>query len=211
MKNISNINIVNNTAKKSTKLSSNLKIMSIISIFMFTTSIVFANTPDSESNDKIVRILTEGNLEKIEQVFDSNIDINHHIDGDGTPLIIAVNNRNKALVKYLLARGADVNRESIKDGNPIIAAALRNDVDMVKYLYRHGAEIDAIVEFDETALISASRAGHFQVVKFLVEQGADVNLAVEAKTLKGTELRSPLNGAKTSEIRAYLITNGARS
>ena len=211
MKNHSNISTVNNTAKKTTTLFRNLKLMSIISICVFTTSVVFANTVDLESNDKFVRIISEGNLLKIEQLFDNNLDINHNIDGDGTPLIIAVKKRNLTLVKYLLDRGADINRESIKDGNPIIAAALSNDVDMVEYLYQRGAEIDAIVEFDETALISASRAGYFKVVKFLVERGADVNLAVEAKIFKGTELRSPLNGAKTSEIREFLINNGARS
>jgi bla regulator protein BlaR1 len=211
MKNYSNISIVNNTTTKTTTLFRSLKLMSIISICMFTTSIVNANTVDHESNDKIVRVLSEGNLQKIEKFFDNNLDINHNIDGDGTPLIIAVKNRNITLVKYLLDRGANINKESIKDGNPIIAAALSNNIDMVKYLYQHGADIDAIVEFDETALISASRAGYFKVVKFLVEQGADVNLTVEAKVLKGTELRSPLNGAKTSEIREFLINNGARS
>ena len=211
MKNHSNISTVNNIAKKTTRLSRNLKLMSIISICVFTTSVVLANTVDLESNDKLVRVISEGNLQKIEQLFDNNLDINHNVDGDGTPLIIAVKNRNLTLVKYLLDRGADINRESIKDGNPIIAAALSNDVDMVQYLYQRGAEIDAIVEFDETALISASRAGYFKVVKFLVEQGADVNLAVEAKVFKGTELRSPLNGAKTAEIREFLINNGARS
>ena len=72
-----------------------------------------------------------------------------------------------------------------------------------------GADIDAVTEHDETALISASHSGHFKVVKYLVEKGADVNLAVEANTVRGTELRSPLLSAKTREIREYLIAQGA--
>jgi len=211
MKKHSNVQIINNTDNKETKLSRKFKLMSFASVCMFTASVAFAQPIDTESNDEIVRILSEGNLSKVEQIFDNGIDINLDIDGDGTPLIIAVQNKNKPLVKYLLEHGADVNRESIKDGNPLIVAALTNNVDMVQYLHQQGAEIDAVVEYDETALISASRAGHFQVVKFLVEQGADVNLAVEATTVRGKELRSPLNGAKTSKIREFLINNGAQS
>jgi len=197
-------NVANSMMKK-------LKAVSIVSLCVVTASVSFAHTLEISQQDRILQVLAEGDLAKVEQVFESGIDINETIEGDGTPLIIAVQNANKALVKLLLEKGADVNRESIPDGNPLIVAALTNNVDLVDYLYKQGAQIDAIVEHDETALISASRAGHFEVVKFLVEHGANVNLAVQAKTIRGTELRSPLNGAKTEEIREYLLVNGARS
>jgi len=186
-----------------------IKLAALFGVCIMTTSASFANSLDEEPQEQVLRILTEGNLVKVEQLFDTGVDINQDIAGDGTPLIIAVQNDNKALVKFLLEKGADVDRESIRDGNPLIVAALTNNVELVDYLYQQGASIDAIVEHDETALISASRAGHFKVVKYLVEHGADVNLAVNTQTLKGMELRSPLNGAKTNQIRQYLLANGA--
>jgi len=213
MKNFNNSAISDTTleAIKKNKSLKAFKLFSIASACLLTTSISFAHDSDMKPNEAAVSILSEGSLTKVEQLLDSGIDINRDIEGDGTPLIIAVQNANKKLVEYLLEHGADVNRDSIQDGNPLIVASLKNNIELVEYLHKQGANIDAVTEYDETPLISASRAGSFQVVRYLVEQGADINLAVEAKTVKGSELRSPLNGAKTIEIRDYLIANGARS
>jgi len=188
-----------------------VNLLAIASISLFATSISFAHPFENDADEETVRILANGNLTKVEQLFKNGMDINRDIDGDGTPLIIAVKNNNRTLVEYLIAGGADVNHESLRDGNPLIVAALTNNIDLVAYLYQQGAHLDAITKHDETALISASRAGHLRVVKLLVEQGADVNLAVEVQTVRGKELRSPLNGSKTQEIRDYLIANGAQS
>jgi ankyrin repeat protein len=188
-----------------------LKLLSVASICLLTTAISFAHDGDMNPSEEAVSILSEGNLTKVELLLNGGININDDLIGDGTPLIIAVQNNKKKLVEYLLGQGADINQKSVQDGSPLIVASLTNNIELVEYLHKQGASIDAVTEYDETALISASRAGNFQIVKFLVEQGADINLAVEAKTLKGSELRSPLNGAKTIAIRDYLIANGARS
>jgi ankyrin repeat protein len=200
-------NKVNNVNKRTI----NFKVITIASVCLLTASLSFAHKVDIEKNDDVVTVLSNGTLTKVDQLIKSGIDINLDIVGDGTPLIIAVQNDNKELAQYLLDQGADVNGKSTLDGNPLIVAAKKNNIELLQFLFQQGAQIDAVTEYDETALISASRAGHFQVVKFLVEQGADINLAVKAKTVKGFELRSPLNGAKTTVIRDYLIANGARS
>lgn len=197
----------------------NVVIASISGLLILSANITLAHSDhkdcfDSEEFDaeeKIVRIIECGTLTDVVQMFDNGLDINHDINGDGTPLIIAVRRGDQKLVEQMLNRGADINRESEQDGNPLIVAALRNNLSLVDYLYKQGAEIDAITKYDETALISASRAGHFQIVEYLVENGADVNLAVEANVMRGKEWRSPLNGAKTKQIRDFLIANGAKS
>jgi ankyrin repeat protein len=195
--------------KGSKVTSMKFKVIAMSCVCLLASSNCFANILDNKTNDEITHILSKGNLIEIEHIFDNGMDINHKIIGVGTPLIIAMKNNNKPLVEYLLDRGADVNGECIQDGNPLITAALTNNLEMVNYLYQQGAQLDAIVVHDETALISASRAGHFNVVKFLVDQGADINLSVVAETVRGKELRSPLNGAKTAKIREFLIANGA--
>lgn len=159
----------------------------------------------------LIIAIRHGNKELVEYLLALGADVNQESQQDGTPLIVAVQSANNELVKYLVSQGADVNQASIRDGNPIINAAQTNNLSMVEYLLAQGANIDDVVEHDETALITASRAGHFRIVKFLVEQGADVNLAVEATTLTGSELRTPLSGAKTRAIRDYLLAQGATS
>lgn len=190
-----------------------LACMSIAASLMMTTSPAFSQfslQDDDDPEERIVKILANGDMQQIESLFENGLSLNQNIDGDGTPLIIAAQNRNYELVEYLVDNGADVNLESTQDGNPLIAAALANDLSLVKYLHSHGAKIDAITKYDETALISASRAGHFKIVKYLVENGADVNLGVDANVRLGKEWRTPLNGARTEEIRQFLLSSGAK-
>ncbi len=164
---------------------------------------------DNDREEYLVDVIASGDIAQIKGLLDGELDVNQNIEGDGTPLIIAIHNGHTELVEYLVTVGADVNLESLQDGNPLIAAALSNNLALVEYLYEQGAAIDAITQYDETALISASRAGHFQIVEYLVNNGADVNLAVHANVRYGKELRSPLNGAKTQKIRDFLLANGA--
>lgn len=188
-----------------------IAIAAISGLLMLSANLTLAHSDDFDAEEKIVRVIERGTLTDVVQLFDEGLDINQDINGDGTPLIIAVRRGDQQLVDRMLNMGADINRESEQDGNPLIVAALQNNLSLLDHLYKQGAEIDAITKYDETALISASRAGHFQIVKYLVEKGADVNLAVEANVIRGKEWRSPLNGAKTKQIHDFLIANGAKS
>lgn len=202
-------------------VSSKLSIFKLNSIFKYvvaaafvvTTQVALAHSSygNSDQTEMMVDTIRQGNLVEIKQLFSNGLNVNEDIESDGTPLIIAIQSGNRKAVEYMLDIGADINLESETDGSPLVAAALNNNLELVKFLLNQGAVIDAVTEHDETALISASREGNYEVVKYLVENGADVNLSVEAKVLKGTELRSPLNGAKTKQIRDYLIAQGANS
>ena len=165
---------------------------------------------DMDEGERIAHTISTGNLNQINQLFEQGLSVNQDIEREGTPLIIAVQADKQELVSHFLNMGADINLESRTDGNPLIVAALANNLGLVKYLHQNGATLDSITKYDETALISASRAGHFKVVQYLVENGADVNLSVMANVRGGKQLRSPLNGAKTSQIRDYLISQGAK-
>lgn len=146
----------------------------------------------------------------VSNMLHNGLDINAVIEGDGTLLIMAIQAGHDTMVNSLIDAGADVNQAVIADGNPLINAAMTNNLSVAKRLFDEGALLDAIVEHDETALINASRKGHFEMVKFLVETGADVNLGVHVNTVNGNIYRSPLNGAKTTKIRDYLLNMGAK-
>jgi len=180
-----------------------------LTLAVFTSSHALANNFNSEKTEQLVSWLQLGKTSEIEQAIANGVNINHAIPGDGTPLMLAVGSGHNQLVYRLVELGADVNQSSIQDGNPLIVAAANNRLELVEYLVEAGADLDAIVKHDETALITASRAGHLEMVKLLVTLGADVNLAVEAETIGGVEIRSPLNGARNEDIRLYLKQQGA--
>jgi bla regulator protein blaR1 len=140
---------------------------------------------------------------------DQGVDLNRPVKGDGTALIMAVKQGNASLVESLLALGVDVNQAARGDGNPLIVAAMHNRLEIAQLLLAHGASVDAVVIGDETALINASWRGHMAMTQLLVEQGADVNLGVRAMAWDGWQWRSPLNMAKTQQIRDYLLSRGA--
>jgi ankyrin repeat protein len=146
----------------------------------------------------------------VSNMLSNGLNINAQIEGDGSLLIMAIQAGHETMVYDLIDAGADVNQAVAADGNPLINAAMTNNVRVAQRLFDEGALVDAIVEHDETALINASRKGHFEMVKFLVENGADVNLGLQVKTINGNVYRSPLNGAKTTKIRDYLLNMGAK-
>ena len=156
--------------------------------------------------NKLVRL---SDTQQLQTMMSQGMDINSQFIGDGTPLIMAVYQGNRDVAEELVAMGADVNLSSRGDGNSLIAAARKNRIELAQFLLQEGAELDAIVPGDETALITASRKGHIEMVRLLVEKGADVNLGMTVDTVSGSEYRSPLSMARTTEIEQYLRAAGA--
>lgn len=144
--------------------------------------------------------------ELAELLYQQGADLDAVVPRDGTPLIAAIRSGHDALAEQLIEWGADVNQAAERDGNPLIAAAMTGNLKMAQQLYRTGADINGVVPSDETPLINASHQGHFDMVRFLVDNGADVNLGVMAND---NEFRTPLNRARNSQIREYLISVGA--
>lgn len=170
----------------------------------------FANDLSTTQSERLEQAIHSNNYQIIAKMLGIGLDINGTIEGDGSLLIMAIRADHETMVYDLIDAGADVNLAVAADGNPLITAAMMNNLPVAQRLFDEGALVDAIVEHDETALINASRMGHFEMVKFLVENGADVNLGVQVNTFKGSIYRSPLNGAKSDEIRNYLLKMGAK-
>ena len=118
-------------------------------------------------------------------------------------LIQATKDGNLNKVKSLISKGANMN--ATKWGwNALIWASYEGHFKIAKYLISKGADVNVKDDFfGNTALMNASLNGHFELVKFLVSKGANVN----AKNKSGL---TALNKAKTSEIKQFLINNGAR-
>lgn len=154
----------------------------------------------------LVEAAGAGQLDEVLRLVRSGVPVDANVDGDGTALIAAARTGDQRMITALLRMGADVNLASRGDGNPLIMAAMAGHRDVVALLVISGANVNAVVPDDETPLINAARGGHLPIVEYLVEHGADVNLGVRADFGRW---RSPLNQAKDSRVRNYLIDMGA--
>lgn len=93
-------------------------------------------------------------------------------------------------------------KPNVKDQFGSTALVYTCEVEKLELLYKFGIDLNIKNQDDLTGLIFASRKGCYDAVKFYIEHGADIN----AK--QGT--RTALDNAKTEEIIALLISNGAK-
>lgn len=165
--------------------------------------------PSQVIDEALHEAIDEGYPDTIQAVLEMNPDVNHYIDGEGTPLVRAARLGDVQTARRLIARGADVNLAAPGDGNPLIAAAAHGRLEMVKLLVEAGADVNGYVRHDETPLINAARAGHLDVVRYLIDRGADPNIEVPSGNLPG-ETRTPLRMAANDQVAEYLRSRGAR-
>jgi beta-lactamase regulating signal transducer with metallopeptidase domain len=162
----------------------------------------------------LVNALQEGQMLEARELIDAGADVNYHLQGDGTPLVITARFGSREMAQYLIERGANVNKPAPGDGNPLIMASMFGHLDVAQLLVERGADVNGVVEGDETPLINAARSNRIDVARYLIASGADVNLAVIAPTIDGRERRSPLSEARRrghDGMIRLLRENGATS
>jgi ankyrin repeat protein len=93
-----------------------------------------------------------------------------------TPLFLACQNANPAIIERLLKAGADPNSVSTEGETALMTVARTGVVEAAKVLLEHGAKVDAREEWHgQTALMWAVDEKHPAMVKELIAHGADVN------------------------------------
>jgi ankyrin repeat protein len=120
----------------------------------------------------------------IHMLLDAGADINAIDELEGTPLTVAVERRNIAMIRTLLQAGADVNTQGPYSIAALVKAAYWGDVEVLLCLLNAGADLNVVENYDGmTALGAAAGAGHMEIVRTLLQAGADVN--VVSRRLKG--------------------------
>jgi len=116
-----------------------------------------------------------GDMEKIERILGSGVDINAR-DKDGvTALAYASDRGHTEIVKKLLANGAEVNLKSNIGCTALMNAAYMGHVGIVNILIANGADVNAQSYNGTTALMNAAARGHMEIVEVLLAHNADMN------------------------------------
>jgi ankyrin repeat protein len=131
-----------------------------------------------------------------------------------TPLLLATQNGNAAMIERLLAGGADPNAPMTKTGDTALMMAARTGkTDAVKALLDHGAKINAAETWGgTTALMWAVSERHPDVAKMLIERGADVNAksyfvpSASGRGFEGTTPIAPKPNQEIEEFAAGMLT-----
>ena len=92
-----------------------------------------------------------------------------------TALIHAVNARNLAMVRDLIARGASVNAADKTGMSPLMVAIRANSRAMVQLLLDNGAAVRARTHIGHTPLMIAAAHGRSEIAGMLISSGADIN------------------------------------
>lgn len=169
--------------------------------------------------------------ELVNIVIDNGADVNAKDKFGRTPLLFASRNRMKNVANVLLSKGAVIDNIEI--------AAYLGDINFVKKFLSQGNNIEEKYGYrGNTLLHYAAQEGNIKLAKFLLSKGASVNAKNERRSeaplvtaviynqkkmikfliLKGAEINSkdydnatPLDNARTEEIKQLLIANGAKS
>jgi ankyrin repeat protein len=143
-----------------------------------------SKTPSFEdlkkSFEDLEKLISEGNLNKINILIDANPDLLNQRDpfNGNTALNFALVKGNLEVVKYLIdEKGVDVKKANY-DGERVLHLAA-GDLEVVKYLIdEKKVDINQFDRLGQTALHWAARNRNLEVVKYLIdEKKVDVNQA----------------------------------
>jgi ankyrin repeat domain-containing protein 17 len=131
-----------------------------------------------------------------------------------TPLLLAAENGNAAMIERLLSAGADPNTPLTKTSDTALMMAARTGkIDAVKVLLDHKAQVNPKETWGgTTALMWAASERHPDVVKLLIGHGADVNAksyfvpSASGRGFEGTTPVLPKPNQPIEEFAAGMLT-----
>ncbi len=135
-----------------------------------------------------------------------NCNIDQSLDDvSKTPLIYAIEARNRAAVQALLQAGANPNIDGYDGNTPLFYAIATKDMVIVQVLIAKGADVNAATRMSEiTVLMAAVLDSSPSIVAYLVAHGASVD-DVDKYNHKAMDYVLKLPPNRRVEMRAALI------
>lgn len=147
----------------------------------------------------------EGNLKKVNQLIDSETNVDQSKLYGRTPLYIASAGGYTDVCALLIDRGADVNQADDDGWTPLLIASQCGHVKVCALLLDNGADVGQANNDGWTPLLGASLDGHADVCALLLDRGANVN---RARDTGETPLHVASKGGYR-EVCALLLDRGA--
>lgn len=112
-------------------------------------------------------------LPKAKELLAKGVSVNEANRYGVTPLSLACQNGNPAMVDLFLGSGADANLALPGNETPLHTASRTGRLEVVKKLVKAGAKINAREHHQQTPIMWAAAEGHADVVRFLLDQKAE--------------------------------------
>ncbi|XP_012059295.1 PREDICTED: ankyrin-2-like [Atta cephalotes] len=133
----------------------------------------------ADDTTAFLRAARSGNLEKVVEFLDTDLDINTANLNGLNALHLASKDGHVEIVTELLKRGAKVDAATKKGNTALHIASLAGQSEIVNILIQYGAAVNIQSQNGFTPLYMAAQENHDQVVKLLLGNGANQSLATE--------------------------------
>ncbi|XP_078037351.1 uncharacterized protein LOC144470273 isoform X2 [Augochlora pura] len=133
----------------------------------------------ADDTTAFLRAARSGNLEKVVEFLDTDLDINTANSNGLNALHLASKDGHVEIVTELLKRGAKVDAATKKGNTALHIASLAGQEEIVNILIQYGAAVNIQSQNGFTPLYMAAQENHDHVVKVLLSNGANQSLATE--------------------------------
>ncbi|XP_012537405.2 ankyrin-2 isoform X2 [Monomorium pharaonis] len=134
---------------------------------------------EADDTTAFLRAARSGNLEKVVEFLDTDLDINTANSNGLNALHLASKDGHVEIVTELLKRGAKVDAATKKGNTALHIASLAGQSEIVNILIQFGAAVNIQSQNGFTPLYMAAQENHDHVVKLLLSNGANQSLATE--------------------------------
>lgn len=158
--------------------------------------------------DELVEEAGDGNLQRVRELLDEGIDINHKNEqNEGRAALHAASENNREdVVRFLLEKGANVNIQDSAGNTPLLYASRYGHEGIARILIDAGANVNQRNVEGRIPLHDACWNGYSrQLVKLLLDKGSNVN----AKDMNGWSPLHMASGRDHDDIVRVLLKRGA--
>ncbi len=162
-----------------------------------------AAIPHSKWNVLDMEIVLDPNIEKAQWLVKMGADVNKG-KLKGLYMITAVRECDKEMARFLINNGLDIDITNDDSETALDRAIIENNTKAVKWLFELGAKMEKGKHSKWYPLIAVRDHNNREMLEILINNQADLNV-------KNDEGKTPLDYAKSKEIKQLLIFSGAKN